>query len=215
MTGRPWGRSSVAPAVWERVARLLKEEPGISDSEVHRRLRVGRRAAAAVRRDLGMVPYRAGTVWTLERIAEQARPLRGGHLIWEGRVGQGGTPMLNRCLSVNQAVFRLHHGREPLGRVYGTCRRKRCIAGAHLRDDLLCALDPGRLTVRGLDLQAIRAALSCDPPYPPLTLAEARLAFRLVDLADYEGRGRELAARLSITPRTFERWKAKGAPSPW
>lgn len=212
MTGRPWGRSSVDPGTWERIARLLKEEQGISDSEVHRRLGVGRRAAAAVRRDLGLAPYRPGTVWTLERIAEQATPLPGGHLIWEGRVGQGGTPMLNRCLSVNQAVFRLHHGREPLGRVYGTCRRKRCVAGAHLQDDLLCALDPGRLTVRGLDLQAIRAALSCDPPYPPLRLPEARLAFRLADLTV---NGKELAARLSITPRTFERWKSKGVPSPW
>lgn len=213
MTGRPWGRSFVEPGVWERVARLLKEEPGISDSEVHRRLGVGRRAAAAVRRDLGLDPYRPEpTVWTLERVAEQATPLLGGHLVWEGRLGRTGTPMLSRTESVNRVVFRLHHGREPLGRVYGTCRRKRCVAGAHLRDDLLCALDPGRLTVRGLDLQAIRAALSCDPPYPPLRLPEARLAFRLADLTV---NGVELAARLSITPRTFERWKSKGVPSPW
>lgn len=212
MTGRRWGLSVVDPGTWERVARLLKEEPDLSDSAVSRRLGVGRRASASVRRDLGMGPYRAARPWTAERIAAQCRAVPPGHLIWEGRLGQTGTPMVNRVLSVNQVSFRLHYRREPLGRVYGVCRRKCCVAGAHLQDDLLRAQDPSRMTLRGLDLLAIRTALSCDPPYPPLKLGEARLAFRLADLT---GNGRELADRMNITARTFDRWKAKGAPSPW
>jgi hypothetical protein len=216
VTGRRWGTSAVEVGTWERIARALKEEPGLSDSAVSRRLGVGRRAAASVRRDLGIAPYQqTPRLWTTEQIAALCEPLPGGHQIWGGRVGGTGTPMADRVSSVNQVVFRLHYGREPLGRVYGVCRRKRCVAGAHLQDDLMRAQDPDRMTLHGLDLLAIRTALTCDPPFPRLKVPEARLAFRMVDLAEWEDRGPELAARMSVTSRTFERWKAKGAPSPW
>lgn len=212
MKGAPWGHSVVEPETWERVARLLKEEPGISDAAVSRRLGANRRHVASVRRSLGIAPYRQGRPWTPERLAAMTRTLPGGHLRWEGRIGSGGAPMATGLLTVNRVAFRLHYGREPLGRVAGTCRRKWCVAGAHLQDDVLRAMDPDRLTLRGLDLLAIRTALRCDPPYPPLRIHEARMGFRIADLSVS---GTELAARLSISERTFERWKAEGAPSPW
>ncbi|MFM9590787.1 hypothetical protein ACKI16_29795 [Streptomyces scabiei] len=212
MSGRPWGTTAVAPELWERIARVLKAEEGIGDAEVARRLGCARRPVASVRRDLGIMPSQSRRRWTDDRFGELIRPLPGGHQLWEGRIAPGGTPMAGQFLTVYQWSFRLHHGRKPFGRVYGVCRRSRCVAGPHLQDDLMRALDPDRLTLRGLDLLAIRTALSCDPPYPPLKIEEARLAFRLADL---DVPGPELSARLSICARTFERWKAKGAPSPW
>lgn len=211
MKGAPWGATVVAPELWERIARILKAEAVVSDAEVARRLGCARRPVASVRRDLGIPPVMSQAPWTQDRFLEATRPAPGGHRIWQGPIGSNGTPMAGAS-TAHRWAFHLHYGRKPLGRVHGACQRKRCVAGEHLQDDIHRALDPDRLTLRGLDLVAIRTALSCDPPHPPLKIEEARLAFRLADLSKP---GPELSARMSITARTFERWKAKGAPSPW
>ncbi|MFD0209191.1 hypothetical protein ACFVH9_08635 [Streptomyces hirsutus] len=210
----------MTPEKWERIARLLKEGP-ISDGEASRRLHVRKRAIAAVRADLGIPKYvvRRGKEWTREDYEELSVPLTGGHRRWRGRINRDGVPMAGKDLTAYRLAFRLHHGREPEGRMVGTCRIKRCVAGAHLEDNVLRAAKtdgsmlaelPVGATFRGMDLVAIRRCLYGSAPWPPLSLPEARFAFRF---AAPDMSSAELARRLGLCPDTVGRYRKNGVPS--
>lgn len=67
----------------------------------------------------------------------RTEPAPGGHVRWTGPRSSCGTPVLchqSRNESAYRAAFRLHHGREPIGRVKPGCDRAGCVAGGHLED---------------------------------------------------------------------------------
>ncbi|MCX4609493.1 hypothetical protein [Streptomyces mirabilis] len=210
----------MTPERWERIARLLKDGP-ISNGEVSRRLGEDRRAVAGVRADLGLPEYvqPAAKQWTREDFEAMSIPLRGAHRRWRGRVQRDGTPVADGKLTAYRLAFRLHHDREPVGRVLGTCRMKRCVAGAHLEDDVLRAARddgssltelPAGATWQGMDLVAIRRCLRGPAPWPPLSLPEARFAYRF---SKPSMSAAELARRLGLCATTVERYRTKGVPS--
>ncbi|MGJ3559006.1 hypothetical protein ACR6C2_08505 [Streptomyces sp. INA 01156] len=124
--------------------------------------------------------------------------------------------MAGKDMTAYRLAFRLHHGREPEGRMVGTCRIKRCVAGAHLEDNVLRAAKtdwslPSELPVgdvpghgHGGDPPVpVRAG-----PWPPLALLEARFAFRF---ANPDMSATELARRLGLCADTVQRYRKTGA----
>ena len=210
------------PEKWERIARLLKEGP-ISNGEATRRLGVRKRAVAEVRADLGIPPYfvRRGAQWTRDDFEEMSVELRGGHRRWRGRHSTQGVPMAGKDVTAYRLSFRLHHGREPVGKVTGTCRVNRCVAGGHLADAVLRAAPtvdlaaltelPAEATVQGLDMVAIRRCLRGPQPWPALSRDEARFALRFTDP---DMTAVEVASRLGVSARTVERYRKKTAEAP-
>jgi hypothetical protein len=210
----------VNPQKWERIARLLKERP-ISNGEASRLLHVRKRAVAEVRADLGIPPFfvRRGAQWTRDDFEEMSVQLRGGHRRWRGRHSGQGVPMAGKNVTAYRLSFRLHHGREPVGKVTGTCRLNRCVEGGHLVDALLRTappVDPSTLTAlpaeatfQGMDVVAIRRCLRGPQPWPELSLREARFAFRFSDPAMSAA---ELGRRLGVRAETIHRYRTKGVP---
>ncbi|MET8609715.1 hypothetical protein [Streptomyces misionensis] len=199
---------------WERTARLLKAQPNISNCQAARRLGLYKDFVRQVRADLGLPVYRQNT-WTQAKFDATTMQVAGGHRLWLGRWEDGRKPMAGK-VAARRLSYRLQHGREPVGRVEGTCTRGRCVAGDHLEDDVLRAAQPGRLTLHGMDLVAIRTALRGEPPYPALGRHEQRMAFRLADPAlgvvHEEIPVVELARRLGCADNTVRRWRDEGVP---
>lgn len=205
---------------WEAIARLLKSGP-ISNKEIGRRLKVGVLRVARVRDDLGIPKYWSGIVpaWTQARFDGMTQQLHNGHRQWLGKETADGTPYGTKD-SAFRIAFRLHHGREPVGRVTQTCTRKRCVEGSHQQDKPMRDAARGRVeeltelpagaTYRGMDLVAIRRALRGPEPYPPLREEERPFAARF---ADPEMTNEELARRLGCCAQSAKRWRAKGAPA--
>ncbi|MGW2951599.1 hypothetical protein [Streptomyces eurythermus] len=208
----------MTPERWEEIARLLKAGP-VSDAEVCRQLRCHKRYVAEVRRDLGLPKYRPPRrVWGREDYERLSVPLTGGHRRWKGRYDQFGVPVASRLLTAYRLAFRVHHGREPVGRVEGTCRYKRCVAGEHLTDRILrnAKADgtlltelPAGATFRGMDVVAISRCLRGPGPWPELDLREARFAFRF---SDPGMPATELARRLGLCVETVQRYRKNGVP---
>ncbi|MFF4726425.1 hypothetical protein ACFY3M_13940 [Streptomyces mirabilis] len=209
----------MTPERWEEIAQALKAGP-VSDEAVSKLLRCHKRFVAEVRRDLGMPKYRPpARVWGREDYERLSVPLTGGHRRWRGRFDESGVPYANRMLTAYRLAFRVHHGRDPVGRVQGTCRYKRCVAGEHLNDriirkaiadgSLLTEL-PAGATFRGMDLVAIRRCLRGPEPWPPLKLREARFAFRF---SDPDMTSAELARRIGLCSETVQRYRKNGVPS--
>ncbi|MFI2434738.1 hypothetical protein [Streptomyces sp. NPDC018693] len=211
----------MSPETWEKIARRLKEGP-ISNGEASRLLHVRKRAVAEVRADLGIPPFfvRRGAEWTRDDFEELSVELRGGHRRWRGRHSGQGVPMAGKDVTAYRLSFRLHHGREPVGKVTGTCRLNRCVAGGHLADSVLrsapavelAALTelPAEATVQGMDVVAIRRCLRGPEPWPELDMREARFAFRFSDPAMSAA---DLGRRLGVRSETVQRWRTKGVPS--
>ncbi|MFJ1606949.1 hypothetical protein ACIOHS_26800 [Streptomyces sp. NPDC088253] len=208
----------MTPERWEEIARLLKA--GHSDTAVIEQLRCGKRTVAEVRRDLGLPRYRPpARVWGREDYERLSVPLTGGHRRWRGRHDEFGIPYANRRMTAYRLAFRVHHGRDPVGRVQGTCQVKRCVAGGHLTDrimrqaiadgSLLTEL-PAGATFRGMDLVAIRRCLHGPEPWPELDLREARFAFRF---SDPDMTSAELARRIGLCSETVQRYRKNGAPA--
>lgn len=202
---------------WEAVARLLKSEP-LSNRQIAERLHVGRQFVAQVRADLGMPAFRHHRrVWTREDYERTTVQVRGGHRLWRGRRMANGSPVTSRSESAYKIAYRLHYGRDPVGRVGPVCTRKFCVEGAHQHDQVLRdeAADaqltemPSGSTWRDMDLVAIRRALHGPAPYPLLDEDEQRFAARF---ADPEMTTKELARRLNCAWRSAKSWRSKGAP---
>ncbi|MEW2568414.1 hypothetical protein [Streptomyces sp. NPDC047070] len=201
---------------WERVAQLLKSER-LSNPAVAERCGVTVRFAARVRADLGLPAYHyRRQMWSQAEFDSKTILLRGGHRVWRGRVSRDGTPMASRDESAYRIGFRLHHGREAVGPVRGTCTKKWCVAGAHrtdkvMRDEAaargLTELPTGA-TWRGLDLTAVRRALYGKEPYPELSVDEKKLAARFAGSLSQ----RELARRLDCCPRSAKAWREQVIP---
>ncbi|KQW13588.1 hypothetical protein [Streptomyces sp. Root369] len=207
------------PEKWERIARLLKAEY-ISNREAAARLGVGKEAVAEVRSDLGLPRFVLRRTWTREEFEALAPLIRGGHRLWRGRRSPDGTPVAGQNVTAYRVSFRLHHQREPVGHVKTACTRKWCVEGSHLADDLLrtaAVVDaatlpelPAEATWRGMDIVAIRRCLRGPEPWPALTLAEARFAFRF---SNPDMGAAELGSRLGLRAETIQRYRTKGVPS--
>lgn len=203
---------------WERIARELKTED-IGNKPLGARLGVCYTSVARVRADLGMPAFRHRLkVWTPEEFERAAPKIQGGHRLWKGRFGPSGVPMANRVLTAYQLAFRLHHGREPVGKVMGRCRKKGCVEGAHLVDKVMreATEDPSSLTempagatYAGMDLVAIRRCLYGPEPWPALSLAEARFGFRF---SNPSMPATELSKRLGLCSATVDRYRTNGVP---
>jgi len=212
-------RRQVKPETWEPIARALKTDD-IGNAGIAAVLGVDAGTVRAVRGDLGLPVFRHRfKAWTLEEFEQAAPLIQGGHRLWKGRFGPGNVPMANRDVTAYRLAFRLHHGREPVGKVMGRCTRKKCVEGSHLTDRLMreAVEDPATLTELpaeatycGMDLVAIRRCLRGPEPYPELELAEARFAFRF---ADPKMPSTELARRLGLCTATVDRYRCKGVPS--
>ncbi|MYR58870.1 hypothetical protein GTY54_22390 [Streptomyces sp. SID625] len=204
---------------WAEIARLLTAGP-VSDTSVSKRLHCHKRDVGKVRRDLGLPKYRPPTrVWGRDDYERLSVPLTGGHRCWRGRYDEAGVPYANRVLTAYRLAFRVHYGREPVGRVQGTCRYKRCVAGEHLDDRIMRQAKaaeakltelPAAATWNGMDVVAIRRCLRGAAPYPPLDLREARFAFHF---SNPEMPSAELARRLGLRAETVTRYRKNGVPS--
>lgn len=79
-----------------------------------------------------------------ETLARYTEPYGDGHVRWSGP-HSGRTPSLyaeGRRYNARHVAFRAHHGRNPAGHVQAGCPETRCMAGAHLTDDVLRAAQP-------------------------------------------------------------------------
>lgn len=74
---------------------------------------------------------------TLEDAFRQhTQPTEGGHVAWSGPV-TGGVPKVTfqgTTRSAYRVSFRIHHGREPVGRVTSSCEVQRCVSGRCVED---------------------------------------------------------------------------------
>lgn len=84
---------------------------------------------------------RARTV--AEALALHVHPYGDGHARWTGPTSYAdgtGQPQLwaqGRRYNPRAETFRVHHGRTPQGRIMTTCTELRCLAGAHLADQVI------------------------------------------------------------------------------
>lgn len=119
------------------IAELL--HAGVPQTHICRQLRVGPITVQRHREALGLPAPRAGRrPLTLEEAVRNGTSrVEGGHLLWVGHRDKDNTP---RCyfsktsLPAPRASFRLHHGRDPIGKALPTCGVDGCVAGGHLAD---------------------------------------------------------------------------------
>lgn len=174
----------------------------------------GARALSAAPAAAGPGRFPPSTTWA-EAFALRTVAVEDEHVHWTGSVSDHGTPVLrlrNDQMSAYRYAFRLEYGREPEGRLSSTCAYEVCVAGIHLEDRHMRDVGLHRIPVgatwhAGMDLVAVRRALSGVPPRPTLREEEERYA-----VVVGTGRGlsaEELAQRLGIAPRTVVRWRTE------
>ncbi|MGW4731761.1 hypothetical protein ACWEQC_21805 [Streptomyces shenzhenensis] len=128
----------------EQILRALLAEEDISNRAVGQQLGVDDRRVDAVRKRVGLPPFVRGRrpsygSWE-EAFAAQSEPVEGGHRRWTGTRERRGTPVVRHRTSIQTAyrvAFRLHHGREPEGKVSQSCRIPGCVAGEHQQDRVM------------------------------------------------------------------------------
>ena len=122
----------------EDIAVLLRAD--VPHLHIARQLRVSRETVRATHRALGL-PARVRGGGPAHASLEDAyrantRPLDGGHVQWLGYM-DGSLPIVFHSSQHTPAPrigFRLHHGRDPEGRLMRTCVMPGCVAGAHYAD---------------------------------------------------------------------------------
>lgn len=125
------------------IAELLNA--GVSHLDIARQLHVSRKTVAKAHHLLGL-PARirgGGTPYASieDAFRAHAEPADGGHARWTGCI-DGGVPRVfyrGQRMPALRVAFRLHHGRDPEGRLSRTCRMPGCVAGAHYADQHLRA----------------------------------------------------------------------------
>lgn len=120
------------------IAALLRA--GHSQGHIVRELHVGILTVQRTREALGLPPHPAGGssghATPDDAFRARTAPAAFGHVLWTGHVCRG-TPMVvhrKAARSAYRVAFRLHHGREPVGRVTPGCDMPLCVAGAHVED---------------------------------------------------------------------------------
>ena len=121
------------------VAELLRA--GVPQIHICRQLHVAPGTVQRTREALGMPAPRCGPpdIYTSVEDAyrSNSEATDDGHKRWTGHTDTNGHPRLNfrqQRISVRQVAFRLHHGREPQGRLSIGCGMAHCVEGAHLKD---------------------------------------------------------------------------------
>lgn len=121
------------------IAELL--HAGVPLSHICRRLHCAPITVQRTREALGLPAPRSGPPDKYASIEDAYRSnseaTDGGHQRWTGHTDTNGFPRLNfrqRRLSVRQIAFRIHHGRDPRGRLSVGCDMADCVAGAHMED---------------------------------------------------------------------------------
>jgi len=121
----------------EAIVAMILE--GKSDHAIWRATGVDRHPIAAVRRELGEAPY-SRSVPMDQQIQSYATPPDGeGHVYWSGPGDPERAPRIrfhSSELAVTHVIYAQRAGRPPVGQVRPECSVKRCIAPAHLLDDL-------------------------------------------------------------------------------
>lgn len=144
--GQPTGRPSTPEAVADLVAK------GLTDRRIAAELTIARQTVMRIRKTLGLPAAKA----TLEQAFHAyTSATDGGHLTWTGPRSINGTAILThdgRPRSARRVAFRIHTGREPVGRVQPECGVGDCIAPAHVEDV------PGRIRSRAA-LRAVALGL--------------------------------------------------------
>ncbi|MGP4085448.1 helix-turn-helix domain-containing protein [Streptomyces sp. KR55] len=120
------------------IAELLRE--GVPESHIARQLHVDRGTVRRTRKALGMPAPQRGPRSSYASIEDAFRKntqsVDGGHLRWTGYM-DGTFPMLcyrSQRIPAPKVAFRLHNGREPVGRLTRTCEVPGCVAGRCLAD---------------------------------------------------------------------------------
>ncbi|MER7477339.1 hypothetical protein ABTX60_06750 [Streptomyces sp. NPDC126510] len=128
----------------EQILRALLAEEDVSNRAVGLALGVDDRRVDEVRKRVGLPSYVRGRrpiygSW-LEAFTAQSEPVEGGHRRWTGTREKCGTSVVRHRTSIQTAyrvAFRLHHGREPQGKVSQSCEIPGCVAGEHQQDRLI------------------------------------------------------------------------------
>ncbi|MDX3067291.1 hypothetical protein PV518_34840 [Streptomyces sp. ND04-05B] len=130
----------------EEILRALLAEEDVSNRAVAQKLGVGDKRVNEVRKRVGLPSYvrgrRAAYGSWKEAFTAQSEPVTGGHRRWTGTREGCGTPVVRHRTSIQTAyrvAFRLHHGREPEGKVSQSCEIPGCVAGEHQVDRVIRA----------------------------------------------------------------------------
>lgn len=121
----------------DAISRLVRE--GMTNLAVARELSVDRRSVARVRAMLGVPPKTNGTSTEHKLDRFTTEPDMGGHVLWTGRTGPSGTPVirhLGKELPAAAVAFERRTGQPPVGTCRSECGVKHCVADAHVQDDI-------------------------------------------------------------------------------
>lgn len=122
------------------IAELLRA--GVPQIHIARQLGVAPVTVQQTREALGMPAPRVGrpdvyTSWE-DAFRRNVEQLDDGHVRWTGYRDKDGTPRVcyrrEQTVAAPRVAFRLHYGREPVGKALPMCDIKGCIAGEHLAD---------------------------------------------------------------------------------
>lgn len=120
------------------VAELLRA--GLADRVIAKQLHTDARKVAAARAALRLPQARTGrkTASSIEELFHaRTEPGEDGHLRWTGSANNLGTPVVRyakRQHTAYRIAFRIHTGREPIGRALPACGTPGCVAPAHIDD---------------------------------------------------------------------------------
>lgn len=139
------------------IAELLRA--GVPQIYICRQLHVAPITVQRSREALGMPAPRCGPPDTYASVEDafhaNSEAIDGGHLRWTGHTDTNGFPRLNfgqQRVSARQTGFRIHHGRDPHGRLSLACDMADCVAGAHLEDQQI--REENRLRIRQANRRA-------------------------------------------------------------
>ncbi|MFJ5804824.1 hypothetical protein [Streptomyces sp. NPDC093093] len=126
-------------SVRPEIAEMLRD--GLTNVQIARHLHAGPKTVAAARAALGMPPSKTGRPpepSIAGSLAARSRDVGDGHREWTGAVNRG-CPVM-RIHGVRTTAYRAAwisvHGRPPVGYVAPGCGRPRCVAPAHMDDQL-------------------------------------------------------------------------------
>lgn len=120
------------------IAELLRQ--GVPHIQIARRLHIDPATVRRTREALGLPAPVRGHVPAHATVEDafhaHTQPRDDGHVVWTG-YRESGLPMLfhgAQRIPAPRVAFRLHHGREAVGRITRTCGVGGCVAGPCLAD---------------------------------------------------------------------------------